>query len=213
MLRMGTAPSAHDADAMPAIKANSRSNEVDCGDCVGRRRCWGAEAVPGAGFMVRRLRLLPAGEALFDQDSPFDAPCIVTRGCIAVTELLDDGRERIVAFRVPGEIVGLESWNRARHRYGAYAIAESTLCRLRWQASGSRNPAVLRALLTKATTQSADTTMPWAGLPAAERVAAFLEDFRSRTDQPLPMTRAQIGQYLGLAEETVVRAFKALIRR
>jgi hypothetical protein len=37
-------------------------------------------------------------------------------------------------------------------------------------------------------------------------------DFRSRTDQPMPMTRAQIGQYLGMAEETVVRALKALGR-
>jgi CRP-like cAMP-binding protein len=54
--------------------------------------------------------------------------------------------------------------------------------------------------------------MPWAGLSAVERVRAFVADFRSRTDQPLCMTRAQIGQYLGLAEETVVRAMKALRR-
>ena len=50
------------------------------------------------------------------------------------------------------------------------------------------------------------------GLSSVERVRAFITDFERRTDQPLPMTRAQIGRYLGLAEETVVRAFAALKR-
>ena len=103
---------------------------------------------------------------------------------------------------------------RTTSRYGALALAPSTLCRLRWStaSAGARSATLLRALLGKATTQSGDISMPWPGLPARERVRAFLADFRSRTDQPMPMTRAQIGQYLGMAEETVVRALKALAR-
>jgi CRP/FNR family transcriptional regulator len=193
----------------------ARSNEVDCGGCVSSRRCWGNEATPGAGFFVRRVRPLEAGEILFRQGARFEAPYLVTSGCIAVTELLPHGAERIVAFRVAGDLIGLESWNGPAHRFGALAVCAATLCRLRWSTTGGlvRNAALLRALLTKATAQSPDFRMPWAGLPAADRVRAFAEDFRHRTGQPLPMTRAQIGQYLGLAEETVVRAFKSLGRR
>jgi CRP-like cAMP-binding protein len=86
------------------------------------------------------------------------------------------------------------------------------LCRLRWSPQGglARNPSLLRALLAKATAQSGETCAPWAGLAAVERVRAFLADFRRRANKPLPMTRAQIGQHLGLAEETVVHAMKAL---
>ena len=168
----------------------------------------------GGGFLVRRVKPLQAGEVFFRQGAPFEAPFLVTSGCLAITELLADGSERITAFRVPGEMVGLESWNLRTHRYGALALAPSTLCRLRWStaSAGGRSATLLRALLAKATTQSGDVSMPWPGLPARERVRAFLADFRSRTDQPMPMTRAQIGQYLGMAEETVVRAFKALER-
>jgi CRP/FNR family transcriptional regulator len=158
------------------------------------------------------MKLVSAGDILFGQGDSFEAPLVVTSGCVAVTEVLTDGAERIVSFRVPGEIVGLESWNRSSHRHGARAITDALLCRLRWSPRGSlaRNPSLLRALLAKATAQSAETCMPWAGLAAVERVRAFLADFRRRTNQPLPMTRAQIGQYLGLAEETVVRAMKVL---
>ncbi len=160
------------------------------------------------------MKPLQAGEVFLRQGEPFAAPFLVTSGCLAITELLTDGSERIAAFRLPGEVVGLESWNLSAHRYGAQALVPSTLCRLRWSASstGARSATLLRALLAKATLQSGEHSMPWPGLPARERVRAFLEDFRGRTEQPPPMTRAQIGQYLGLAEETVVRALKALGR-
>lgn len=198
----------------PASMTCARSNDVDCGGCVSSRRCWGNEATLGCGFLVKRVRPLDAGDVLFREGSAFEAPYMVTSGCMAVTELLADGSERIVAFRVPGEVVGLESWNREVHRFGALAVSSTTLCRLRWHRAGTavRHTGLLRALLAKATAQS-DASLPWPGLPAMERVRVFIEDFRDRAGQPLPMTRAQIGQYLGLAEETVVRALKSLERR
>lgn len=189
--------------------------EVDCADCIASIRCWRERVAAGAGFNVSRARPLAAGDVLFPEGAKFDAPYIVTSGCLRLTELLEDGAERIVAFKVPGEIIGLESCNRPTHRYGAYAVNSATVCRLRWSASGvaGRPAAVLRSLLTKAGDELVQATHPWAGLSAVERVRAFAEDFRQRTAQPLPMTRAQIGQFLGIAEETVVRAFAQLRRR
>ena len=164
--------------------------------------------------MVSRAGLLEAGAVIFREGEKFEAPYIVTSGCMAITELLADGRERIVAFRVPGEVIGLESCDRRTHRYGAQALCQTSLCRMRWPSSATavRSPALLRALLSQAT-RSPPGVIPWPGLTAIERVRAFAEDFRARTDQPMPMTRAQIGSYLGMAEETVVRAFKALDER
>jgi CRP/FNR family transcriptional regulator len=134
---------------------------------------------------------------------------------VSVTELRGDGTERIVAFRIAGEMIGLESCDRPRHRYGAVAVSSATLCRLRWSPSGicARSTAVVRALFAKSARQLETAERPWAGLPAAERVREFIEDFRRRSDQPMPMTRAQIGLHLGLAEETVVRAMGKLRRR
>jgi CRP/FNR family transcriptional regulator, anaerobic regulatory protein len=188
---------------------------VDCADCVASIRCWQERVAAGTGFNVSRPRPLAAGDVLFPEGARFEAPYMVTSGCIRLTELLEDGAERIVAFKVPGEIIGLESCNLPTHRYGAYAVNSATVCRLRWNASGAAGqpPAVLRSLLSKAGNEIVQATHPWAGLGAVERVRAFAEDFRKRTDQPLPMTRAQIGQFLGIAEETVVRAFAQLRQR
>jgi CRP/FNR family transcriptional regulator, anaerobic regulatory protein len=188
-----------------------RAGEADCGECSSAQRCWRGEATPDAGFLVRRVRLLEVDEELFQQGSTFEAPYIVTSGCMALIELLPDGRERILAFRVPGEMVGLESWNCGVNEYSARAIAQTTLCRLRWNAGSlTRNATLLRTLLAKSTSAAGRMHTPWPGLSAQERVSRFIEDFRNRTDQPLPMTRAQIGSYLGMAEETVVRSMKAL---
>jgi CRP/FNR family transcriptional regulator, anaerobic regulatory protein len=177
-------------------------------------RCWREPVGPGTGYMVRRMHPMDAGEVLIQEGAPFAGPYVVTSGCLGVTRLLDDGTESIVAFRVPGEIIGLESCEQGVHRYGAQAISPATVCRLRWGPGGirSRSPAMLRTLLIKASEQLENSAPPWAGLPSMERVRAFIEDFERRTDQPLPLTRAHIGRYLGLAEETVVRAFARLRR-
>ena len=189
-----------------------KKEEIDCGGCAAGERCWQERPAPGSGFLVRRARLLEPGEELIRQASPFEGPYVVTSGCVSVTELLDDGIERIVAFRVPGEMVGLESWQLPTHRYGARAVTSATLCRLRWSANGlaGRSNEVLRTLFAKSTMQLEQAQRPWAGLPAVARVRAFVEDFRRRAGPSLPMTRAQIGLHLGLAEETVVRAFREI---
>jgi CRP/FNR family transcriptional regulator len=188
--------------------------EVDCANCAASERCWSESVAAGAGFVVRRVRPLDAGEVLLHEGDDFAGPFVVTSGCVSLTQLLDDGTERIVAFRVPGEMIGLESCTSPVHRYGAQAVSPSTVCRLRWSAGGlqARGAALLRTLLAKAGDQLGLAAPPWAGLSSVERVRAFVADFERRTDQPLPMTRAQIGRYLGLAEETVVRAFAELKR-
>ncbi len=186
--------------------------EIDCGDCLARERCWQDRVASGSGFIARRVTPLVSGELLVRQGAPFEAPFVVTSGCIAVTEILADGGERIVAFRVPGDLVGIESWQDDVHRYAAQAIGGATVCRLRWSETGlaGRPPAVVRRLLEKVSRMLEQATRLWAGLSAVERVHRFAEDFTARFGRPLPMTRAQIGRHLGIAEETVVRAFARL---
>jgi CRP/FNR family transcriptional regulator len=189
--------------------------ETDCGECLASESCWQERVPSGSGFVARHLKPLANGERLISQGAPFEAPYMVTRGCVAVTELLDDGGERIVAFRVPGEIVGVESWHGDAHRYSAQAVGPATACRLRWSGSGlaGRPNALVRKLLVKVSAQLDHATRSWPGRCATERVRGFVLDFGARSSQELPMTRAQIGRHLGIAEETVVRAFARLRHR
>ena len=182
--------------------------DADCADCVTSTRCRQQRLPADSGLRVRRHRPLEPGEFLFHQGERFDAPSIVTSGCIALRETLPDGEERIAAFRVRGEIIGLESWMSGHHLHGAQAMGPATACQLKWPSRGQAPDrlVVLKLLLAKLGQQLDQATRPWAGLPAARRVAAFIEDFERRAGEAPPMTRAQIGLHLGLAEETVVRA-------
>jgi CRP/FNR family transcriptional regulator, anaerobic regulatory protein len=179
--------------------------ETDCGRCVSAVRCWEEQLSADSGLLVRRQRPLAAGEFLFHQGEAFDAPFIVTSGCIALPESLPNGDERIAGFLSRGDIVGLESWADGTHCHGAQAVTAATVCRIKWS---SRAPAhaLTKPLLVKLARQLVRATRPWAGLSAADRVAAFVSDFEQRAGMALPMTRMQIGLHLGLAEETVVRA-------
>jgi CRP/FNR family transcriptional regulator, anaerobic regulatory protein len=214
---MGRRRGCREALKMPERKRKPRSpanTEVDCASCRSLDRCW-TEPVSADSIRVRRHQPLERGDLLFRQGAPFEAPFVLTTGCIALREILENGTERIVAFRTPGELLGLEGWASGTYPFTAEAMAPSTVCRLRWTAapSADRSAPVLRQLLVKTVDLLGRSARPWSGLPAMERVQVFVEDFLARANQSLPMTRAQIGLHLGLAEETVVRALAKMRER
>jgi CRP/FNR family transcriptional regulator len=197
------------------------SVDVDCADCLAARRCWGEALAARSDVIVRRKASLPTEARLLTQGEPFGGVYLLVMGCLCLRETLPDGTERVLGFRVPGELVGLEGWVQGRYTYTAEAAEATVVCRLAWPSTSGTaggSSGLLRRLLVKTAEQLAHSTPPWPGLPAVERVAAFVEDFvrRARAGGSaservnLPMTRAQLGSYLGLAEETVVRALAQL---
>lgn len=193
--------------------------ERDCAVCSTSLHCWDERPSRGSGLTVDKSLLLERGATLFLQGERFDGIYIVVSGCLKLRELRPDGTERIVAFRTPGELLGLEGWVNGRHPHSAIAASRIKVCRMK-PSRGNRGADCewLERLLRKAAIQLERATPAWANLPATERVAVFLQDFAKRMRQPgiinddskLPMTRAEIGSHLDLAEETVVRALAKL---
>lgn len=186
---------------------------ADCSECVSASRCWGGAVPAGAGFRVRRQVCGKPKERLYSQGDTFAAVFLVRSGCLKLTESCESGVERVIGFRFPGELVGLEGLADGSYPHRAEALIPTSVCRLQWTVAGdgSRHPQLLQRVLTKAVQQWRTTERPWPGLGARGQVAAFVDDFAARTagaPMPLPMTRADIGSYLGLAEETVVRALR-----
>jgi CRP-like cAMP-binding protein len=194
-----------------------RDTEVDCAACVAMSRCWSEPVSAGGEFTVRR-QSLKRGELLTRQGEKFDAIYLLAEGCVSLREISVDGTERITAFRTPGELIGIEGWKSGLYSYTAEPITPAAVCRLkRPGACGAENgePQLTQQVLEKTIAQLQESSLLWAGRSAADRVAAFVSDFARRMGQQpnrlqLPMTRAQIGSYLGLSEETVVRSLKQL---
>lgn len=168
-------------------------------------------------------RMLEPGETLFFEGDRSDALYIITDGCVRLHKMLADGRRQITGFLFPSDFLGLAL--RERYAYSAEAIGAVAICRYpkaKLEALLDRFPAMERRLLAVASNELAaaqDQMLLLGRKSAIEKVASFLflllkrmqiKGGRDRLD--LPMTRTDMGDYLGLTIETVSRSLTRLKR-
>ncbi len=171
--------------------------------------------------IVSNVDLAPA-QPLFDEGEEADFVFNVTAGCMKVYKLLPDGRRQVTGFLFAGDFLGLA--NRDTYAFSCEAVSHATLCRFprrRLEALMNRFPQLENRLLSVASHElaAAQEQMLLLGRKTArERIASFLialSKSARRRGQPenpvrIAMTRADIGDYLGLTTETVSRAFTQL---
>jgi CRP/FNR family transcriptional regulator, anaerobic regulatory protein len=148
----------------------------------------------------------------------------VTSGVVCMYRIMSDGNRHILAFRFPGDIVGLCS--PATYGYNAQAVADTSVRRIS-RAGLERlideRPEFARRLLRMATAElntMRDHLTCLASKSAEAKVADFLlmlaERNMTRPEKSivvnLPMTRTDIGDYLGLTIETVSRTISKMRR-
>ncbi|WP_292069190.1 helix-turn-helix domain-containing protein [Brevundimonas sp. UBA7534] len=208
---------------LPAACAQRR-NDAACASCGARAFSvcgrLGDEDLAKLDSIAERTAL-KAGEGLIRQGDPAGHVFNITSGSVRVYKLLSDGRRQITGFLFAGDFVGLATGD--DYAFSAEAIEDATLCRFRkseYRALIREAPALESALLERATHElaAAQNQMLLLGRKTAlERVASFLlnlpeDPVRPATDGMvrLPMTRAEIADYLGLTIETVSRVFSRL---
>lgn len=208
---------------LPAACAQRR-NDAACASCGARAFSvcgrLGDEDLAKLDSIAERTAL-KAGEGLIRQGDPAGHVFNITSGSVRVYKLLSDGRRQITGFLFAGDFVGLATGD--DYAFSAEAIEDATLCRFRksdYRALIREAPALESALLERATHElaAAQNQMLLLGRKTAlERVASFLlnlpeDPVRPATDGlvRLPMTRAEIADYLGLTIETVSRVFSRL---
>ncbi|MEP7453415.1 helix-turn-helix domain-containing protein [Phyllobacterium sp. SB3] len=132
-------------------------------------------------------------------------------GAVRIYRLLADGRRQISAFHLSGEIFGLEA--NENHHFFADAITGTNLRVFpRWKPGDILQE--LFSLTLRSLTRAQEHLLVLGRQTAAERVAAFLLDLAERQggleQVEMPMSRTDIGDYLGLTIETVSRVFSRL---
>jgi CRP/FNR family transcriptional regulator, nitrogen fixation regulation protein len=163
------------------------------------------------GAMAQPVSFFPAGTEIYAQGEKAGPLYQVEFGTVRVYRLLADGRRQISAFHLAGETFGFEA--DATHHFFAEAIG-ATGIRVFRIASTADMSSQLLPLALKGLIRAQEHLLVLGRQNAIERVAAFLVDMAERQGGlrqiELPMSRLDIGDYLGLTIETVSRVFTRL---
>jgi len=168
---------------------------------------------------------LPARATVFREGDPAGRVFTLVDGTAKLTRLLPDGKQQVVGFRFAGDIIGYTI--RPAYPFDADLLTDARLCRLdraRLDVLLRRFPLLECRLLDLCMQELAATQEQLVIVgrrPAEARVAAFLlllaEAWRRRGAAgrvlEMPMTRADIADFLGLTLETVSRSLTAFRRR
>ncbi len=171
-------------------------------------------------------RVMHAGEAVYESGERFECLHIVNSGFFKLVNLASDGREQVVALQFKGDWLGFDGIADGRHGCAAIAMDTGEVWTVRYDAllrACAAKPllmSVMHAAMSREITRDRDALLSICTLPADARVAEFLCKWAAslserglRTDQiTLRMTRAEIGNHLGMKLETVSRALSRLAR-
>ena len=133
-----------------------------------------------------------------------------------------EGREQVLGFFLPGEVIGLNAISHARYPCNAVALDSVMLCRFSFPniaALADRMPGLQQHLFRLLSEDIGKAALLAGNFTADERMAAFLvstvaaamprADFPRRVSGS-SMTRTDIANYLRLASESVSRGFSRL---
>ncbi len=214
-------------NAGPAHGECRHGRENGCQDCKVRlfSVCGALESSElDALDRISQIRHFPAKTMMFDQGALAGSVFNVTEGMVRLYKSLPDGRRQIVGFALPGDFLGLA----LQDRYGvaAEAVNQVRVCRFvrsAFVAFVDGKPHLLRRLHEFAGHElslAQDQMLLLGRRSADEKLAAFLLNLQVRYARigsasvmlPLPMSRQDIADYLGLTIETVSRTFTKFAR-
>jgi CRP/FNR family transcriptional regulator, anaerobic regulatory protein len=169
-------------------------------------------------------KVLHAGDEVYRGGEGFTHLHVVNAGAFKTVTHTADGRGQVVGLHFKGAWLGFDGLATGRHTCDAVALDTGEVWALRYDTlmqACTQQPQLLRVMHTAMglqITRGCDSLLSLGTLPADARVANFITDWAEslaardlRTDQiRLHMSRAEMGNYLGMTLETVSRALRRL---
>ncbi|BAU48817.1 transcriptional regulator [Sulfurifustis variabilis] len=174
------------------------------------------------GRLLRRRRVIDRGELVFRTGDPCSGFYAICAGSVKTSVVGRDGRLQVVGFHIAGELIGPSGACLEQHECDATALERTEICEIplgRLREIAEQSVSLRRALfhfLGSEIAERQEQLLPFIGRKtAASRLAAYLLSLSDRfarrghagREFMLPMSRTDIGNYLGLAKETVSRLF------
>ena len=169
--------------------------------------------------LVKNRRTYKRGEHLFSVGEPYRAVFAIRTGSVETSILTDDGRVQVTGFHIAGELIGLNSFVANRYNCEARALETTSVCEVpfeRYEDLVKKMPGLQHQMLkimSQEINHHQEMMLLLGKKRAEERLASFFINLSQRlkrhgqsgSELKLSMSRSDIGNYLGLAEETVCR--------
>ena len=175
------------------------------------------------GNLARRISF-PAKATLFAESEPSIAIYTLTRGTAGLYRTLADGRRQIVGFALPGDFLGSPFSD--RYACSVDAISVVAACQfstgpfLKFLRANPKSLCLMLEAALQEINAARDHMLLLGCGTAEEKFAEFIISWRARIGHgsalsnlvPLPMSRRDVADYLGLTIETVSRVLAKLER-
>jgi len=171
--------------------------------------------------IIKRTRNLKKGDHLYRIGERLQSLYAIKSGSIKSLELAQDGYVQITGFHLPGELIGVDAISDERHPCDAIALEPVQVCEIPLDSLedlAGKIPGLQRQLLrimSKEIVKEQGQLMMLGKMTADARLATCLLSLSERFESlglsaehfRLSMSRQDLGDYLGLALETVSRLF------
>jgi len=199
------------------------SLKQSCARCSLRELCLplglNADEMDELDELVSTRKSLKRREYAFRMDTPFRSLYAIRSGFFKTYDLQEDGSEQITGFQMAGELIGMDAISTDHHTCNAVALEDSELCEIPFAQLEDlirHIPALqhqFHKLMSREIIRDHGIMMLLGSMNAEQRLATFLLNLSQRfamrgyspTRFTLRMTRAEIGNYLGMKLETVSR--------
>ncbi len=174
--------------------------------------------------IIQSSEAIPKGHVLFRNGDPFNALYVVHAGIFKSSVEDASGREKIIQFNLPGEVVGLDGIYDSRYQTTVTALSSGSYCKIPFaellEAAGAY-PELQRQLFRLMSKNLNTCERSHNELSAAAKLAHFMLSvagrFKERGFSPLefdlPISQRDMANFLGMAEETLSRLFKKFQQR
>ncbi|MBB4221647.1 Crp/Fnr family transcriptional regulator [Variovorax sp. 375MFSha3.1] len=197
---------------------------------AGSRECAGRNTMDTLKLLGEQLkpqrRVVHTGDTIYQAGERFGNLYILNSGFFKIVNLSADGREQVVGLKFRGDWLGFDGIAGGRYACDAVAMDTGEIWVVSYEAllaTCAVQPELLQLLhaaMSREIAHDRDSLMSVCTLPADARVADFLRYWAQtlaergmRGDEiTLRMTRAEIGNYLGMTLESVSRALSRLAR-
>lgn len=211
----------HHITISPAAQDKNCSH-IACNDCSIFNLCHtvgGDVDLSLLDTLVKNRRTFKRGEFLYRIGQPFKAIYAIRSGSIKTSILTDDGRAQVTGFHIAGELLALNAIVTNQYTSEACTLETTSVCEVpieRFDELCETSPGLqyqMMKIMSGEILHHQELMVLLGKKNAEERMATYLlnlsQRFAKRNYSPLQfnlsMSRSDIGNYLGLAEETVCR--------